>query len=281
MNETTDSYTPENLVRQVSSGWDQFVDDLPQIAGRLLTAAVLIIVGLLALRLGRRIIDRAFHRRRKGKEVPVNSQAKTLQTLLTSVFNYILYFAIAVSVLGTLGVDVSSLLAVAGVGGVAIGFGCQTLVKDFISGMFLWMEGRMQVGDVVTVGDQTGVVENIALRTTELRSVDGVLHVIPNGDIRTVVNMSRDYRRALVDLPIRHGQPLPEILSALQDEMDALHQRLDNLQETPEVLGVIGVNRFTASVRIQCKCETDDVWALEREIRLAALNRMTKEGYRL
>ena len=281
MNASAEEFTPEGIAQQVASGWETLRDNLPQIAGRLLTAVLLIVLGLLALRLGRRIIARVFEGKRKSASaVLTTGQGRTLQSLLTSVFNYVLYFAVAIGVLGTLGVDVSSLLAVAGVGGVAIGFGSQTLVKDCISGMFLWAEGHVQVGDVVTVGDQTGTVEAINLRTTVLRNVNGSLYAVPNGDIRTVVNMSRDFRRALADILVPHGVPLSDIMGWLNEEMEALRDRLA-LKEPPEVLGVIGMDRFALTIRIQCTCEVDQVWALEREIRKAAMDRLTKEGCHL
>lgn len=268
---------PVEIVARVETGWNKLVNDLPLILGRLATAAALILIGVLFLRLGRHIIRRIAKRAPKvGKE---NARSgKTLHTLFLSIFNYIMYFVIAMSALSAMGVDVSSLLTVAGVGGVAIGFGCQTLVKDVISGLFLWIDGQIHVGDVVTVAGQTGTVESIALRTTVLRSTNGSLYTVPNGDIRTVVNMSLDYRRAQVDITVSHGQDLPRILEALQDEMNLLGKRLEMAPQAPEVLGVIGSDRFSAIVRVECKCKVETVWALEREIRLAALDRMSREG---
>ena len=281
MNALAEDAVTEGIAQQVTNGWNRFMENLPEIAVRLITAAALIVAGLLILRLGRRLIRKAFQRNGKTQTGKGTHQRKTLQTLITSVFNYILYFAIAMSALSTLGVDVSSMLAVAGVGSVAIGFGCQTLVKDFISGMFLWTEGWLQVGEVVTVGEQTGTVESIALRTTVLRSANGCVYVVPNGDIRTVVNMSRDYRNAHADILLPHGLPYGEVIACLQEEMEKLYQRLDALKAPPQVLGIIGMDRFAVTIRIECRCAVDAVWALEREMRLAAMERMTKEGYHL
>ncbi len=281
MNDGTGEGTASGMIDQIVSGWNSLKQQLPDIIGRLITAAFLIILGLLILRIGRRIIRKAFQRKGKNQTGKVIHQRKTLQTLITSIFNYILYFAIVMCALSSMGVDVSSLLAVAGVGSVAIGFGCQTLVKDFISGMFLWTEGWVQVGDVVTVGEQTGAVESIALRTTVLRSANGCVYVVPNGDIRTVVNMSRDFRRAHADILLPHGLPFSQVLACLQDEMDKLYEGKDGLEAAPQVLGIIGMDRFAVTIRIECQCAAESVWALEREMRLKALDRMTKEGYHL
>ena len=276
--ETTPAATqnPFSELAVVMSGWEKILNDLPVIFTRLLAAALLAAAGLLLLRIGRRIIKKICS---KKCDRQLN-QKRTLHSLFLSLFNYTMYFAIAMTVLSALGVDVSSLLAVAGVGGVAIGFGCQSLVKDFVSGLFLWVEGRINVGDVVTVGGQTGTVESMALRTTTLRGTNGNLFTIPNGDIRTVINMTRDYRCALVNVTVAHGQDIPHILSALQDTMDALGKRLELQEETPQVIGLTASDARGATICIQCKCRVEEGWALEREIRLAALECLAKEGYK-
>ncbi len=265
-------------IQSMTGAWQKFLSQWPAYVIRLLTAAVIILVGCIALRFGRRLIRNICARTKNGKMPRTAAQTKTIQSLATSIFNYTLYFALALIALSALGVDVSSLLTIAGVSGVAIGFGSQTLVKDFISGMFLWGEGRVNVGDIVTIAGQTGVVEEIALRTTTLRDNGGYVYTIPNGDIRTVVNMSRDFRWAQVDLPMSHGNDWAAIIDALQDEMKAYALR-KQLAETPQVIGLIASDRFSATLRIQVKCDVRDDWLLEREIRQAALTRLAKEGF--
>ena len=269
--------SPQAVITWAKSGWDRLMDDLPLILGRIAVASVLIVAGFLLLRLGRRIIRKWNQRTARKKEtvIPLR-QTRTLQSLLLSVFNYAMYFIIAASALSALGVDVRSILALAGVGGVAIGFGCQTLVKDVVSGLFLWTDGNISVGDMVTVAGQTGTVESISLRNTVLRSVNGCLYAVPNGDIRTVVNMTAKARMAQVDVMVNHGRDLKKAIACIQDEMEKLKEKLDQPQ-APQVLGVIGADRFAATVRIECPCKAEEVWALEREIRLAALNRLTQE----
>jgi len=266
-------------IQAVTDVWQKFVSQWPAYVVRLLTAAIIILVGCVVLHFGRRLIRRVCARAVNGKKPRTAAQTKTIQSLVTSIFNYTLYFAIALIALSAIGVDVSSLLTIAGVSGVAIGFGSQTLVKDFISGMFLWGEGRINVGDIVTIAGQTGIVEEIALRTTTLRNNNGYVYTIPNGDIRTVINMSRDFRWAQVDLPISHGQDWSSIIDALQDEMNAYAAR-KQLTDTPQVIGLIASDRFSATLRIQVKCEVKDDWLLEREIRQAALTRLEKDGFK-
>ena len=266
-------------IQSVAGAWHKLVSRWPTYAVSLLTAAVIILAGCVAVRFGRRLIRKICARAANGKKQRSEAQTKTIQSIAISVFNYTMFFAIALIALSALGVDVSSLLAIAGVSGVAIGFGCQTLVKDFISGMFLWGEGRLNVGDIVTIAGHTGVVEEIALRTTTLRDNSGYVYSIPNGDVRTVVNMSRDFRWAQVDLPISHGQDWAAIIGALQDEMNAFAAK-KQLADAPQVIGLIASDRFSATLRIQLKCAVKDDWLLEREIRQAALTRLAKEGYK-
>ena len=266
-------------IRTMTDSWQKMVNQWPAYAVRLLAAAVIILAGCIVLRLGRRLIRRICARATGGKKPRTAAQTKTIQSLVTSIFNYTLYFAIALIALSALGVDVSSLLTIAGISGVAIGFGSQTLVKDFISGMFLWGEGRINVGDIVTIAGQTGIVEEIALRTTTLRDNSGYVYTIPNGDVRTVINMSRDFRWAQVDLPMSHGQDWAAMIEVLQDEMNAYAAR-KQLADTPQVIGLIASDRFSATLRIQVKCDVKDDWMLEREIRQAALTRLTKEGFK-
>lgn len=266
-------------IHTVTDVWQDFISQWPAYMIRLLSAGVVILVGCLVLHFGRRLIRRICSRAADGKKPRTAAQTKTVQSLATSIFNYLLYFAIALIVLSVLGVDVSSLLTIAGVSGLAVGFGSQTLIKDFISGMFLWGEGRINVGDIVTIGGQTGIVEEIALRTTTLRDNSGYVYTIPNGDIRTVVNMSRDFRWAQVDLPMSHGQDWAAMIDALQDEMNAYAAR-KKLADTPQVIGLISSDRFSATLRIQVKCAVKDDWLLEREIRQAALTRLTKDGFK-
>ncbi len=266
-------------IQTAAEAWHKFIDQWPSYVIRLVTAAAIILVGCLVLRFGRRLIRRICAKAGNGKQKRTASQTRTIQSLATSIFNYTVYFAIALIALSALGVDVSSLLAIAGVSGIAIGFGSQTLVKDFISGMFLWGEGRIGVGDVVRLAGQTGIVEDIALRTTTLRDSSGYVYSIPNGDIRTVVNMSWDFRWAQVDLPMSHGQDWAAVMEALQDEMNDYAAK-NQLEVTPQVIGLIASDRFSATVRIQMKCPVKDDWRLEREIRQAALTRLAKEGYK-
>ncbi|MBR4428389.1 MAG: mechanosensitive ion channel, partial [Clostridia bacterium] len=162
------------MLDKITSAVNEFVDKLPKTVTRIAAALCVLAIGYLVLRLGRIVLKKIFksYRQKHG----VNTRGDTVQTLSMSLFNIVMYFAIVLTALSTLGVDVASLIALAGFSGFALAFGCQTLIKDIISGMFLWLEGSCNVGDIVTVAGQSGRIENVALRTTTLRAVNGSVY---------------------------------------------------------------------------------------------------------
>ena len=152
-----------DIIDAAGSHAGDILSGLPVLTTKLLMAGLTIFIGVILIRIGRRMIS-SIVRMRGQKGMKTVQQLNTVKSLVTSIFNYIMYFIIVTIALSIFGVNVSSLLAVAGVSGIAIAFGSQTLIKDFISGMFLWGEGRINVGDIVTISGQTGIVEEIALR---------------------------------------------------------------------------------------------------------------------
>ncbi len=243
----------------------------------LITMVLFLIIFFIAfflLKLFKKLILLFFHRR-KGHEL--SAKGKTVKSLVTSIYNTIMVLLLSLLALGLLGFDVSGMLKVAGFGGVAIAFGCQTLVKDFISGLFLWGEGHIKVGDIVSVAGQLGEVNRVTLRTTVLRSHNGNLISIPNGDIRTVINKSNTYKYAQVDIPIGRGKDYERALDLMNEVMKEMDKSEGCFMEKPQVLGYIAFNNANAVARVQAMCHTDKVWEIEREIRLKIMQRLTKE----
>ncbi len=149
--------------------------------------------------LSRRALDRALSPAPGVRDYEARlARAKTLASLLHSVVRYAVYFIAVVMILRQLNVDATALLASAGVAGIAVGFGAQSLVRDSIAGFFLLLDGAIQVGDVISVGGETGRVEQITLRNTQIRRYTGELVTIPNGEITRFANLSRGFLRALV-----------------------------------------------------------------------------------
>ena len=266
-----------DIIEHAGDRAGNLLSNLPMLTTRLLMAALVIFLGVIIIRIGRRMIS-SIVRMRSQKGVHTVQQVNTIKSLATSVFNYIMYFIIVTVVLSILGVNVTSILAVAGVGGIAISFGAQTLVKDIISGMFIWMEGSITVGDVVTINDLSGVVESIAIRTTVVRDYNGNIYVIPNGDIRTITNMSRDFKRAIVDVRCPYEEDQARIVGILEDEMEKAGEEIDGLTSIPEVMSILSFDTDAVVVRIAVQCPVGQHWRIERDIRTRVKARFDKEG---
>ncbi len=169
-------------------------------------------------------------------------------------------------------------MAVAGVGGVAIGFGAQTFIKDVISGIFLLLEGSIVVGDVVEINGLSGEVEYIAIRTTKVRSPKGNQYVIPNGDIRTVINMTRSYQMAVIDVRCPYEASVDRLTAILREEMEACWREIEGLDAPPDVLGVIAFEVDAMLIRVSAPCAIKENWRIERELRRRIKERFDREG---
>ena len=143
------------------------------------------------------------------------------------------------------------------------------------------MEGNITVGDIVEVNGLSGEVEAIAIRTTTIRNYSGNLFVIPNGDIRTVTNMTRTYKRAIVDIRLPYEEKLDKLLSILTDEMEKAGKEVAGLSEVPQVLGILSYNPDAIIVRIVAMCCVKENWGIERELRKRVKERFDLEGVQM
>ena len=266
-----------DIIEQAGNRAGDLLTNLPVLTTRLLLSALAIFLGVIFIRVGRRLIA-SIVRMRNQKGMNTLQQVSTVKSLVTSVFNYIMYFIIVTVVLGILGVNVTSILAVAGVGGIAISFGAQTLIKDIISGMFIWMEGSITVGDVVTINNLSGVVESIAIRTTKVRDYNGNIYIIPNGDIRTIINMSRDFKRAIVDIRCPYEADQAHVVQILEEEMEKASGEIDGLTSIPEVMSILSFDTDAVVVRIAVQCPVGEHWRVERDLRTRVKARFDREG---
>ena len=265
------------LIDSASATAGNILSKLPAITTKLAIAVVISVLGMVLLRIGKGLISRLV-RRRGDKGTQTAQQMKTLRSLLSSTYSYIVYFIMATVVLSLFGVNVSSLLAIAGVGGVAISFGAQTLVKDVISGLFIWAEGSIAVGDWVSINDLEGTVESIAIRTTVIRSFNGNLYTIPNGDIRTITNMSRDFKRAIVDIRCPYEADQQELVRIIEEEMVKAGEEIEGISTKPDVLSIIAFDTDAVLARVAVACPVGEHWRIEREIRTRIKARFDREG---
>jgi small conductance mechanosensitive channel len=179
-------------------------------------------------------------------------------------------FSVAIMlILGELGVDLAPLLASAGIAGIALGFGAQNLVKDFIAGLFMLLEDQYGVGDVVDVGEASGTVEAVGLRTTTIRDSRGVLWYIRNGEIVRVGNRSQGWALVVVDVPVGFAgvEEATGVLRSAATAMTEDPQFAGDLLDAPEVLGVEQITLDGAVVRTTARTPSDAQWRIARELR--------------
>jgi small conductance mechanosensitive channel len=202
-----------------------------------------------------------------------------LTSVLRSITSAVIFTIAGFLVLGEVGLNLAPLLAGAGVLGLAIGFGSQALVKDFLSGLFILVEDQFGVGDIVDLdGSTTGTVEAVSLRTTRLRSVDGTVWHVPNGDIRRVGNKSQHWSRALLDIDIAYETDIDHAKAVIKRVADELWQERDDILEEPEVWGVESLGPHSVVIRLVVKTRPSDQYAVSRELRQRLKETFDAEG---
>ncbi|NOX28724.1 MAG: mechanosensitive ion channel family protein [Actinobacteria bacterium] len=208
-------------------------------------------------------------------------RAVTLNAVLKSLAAGTIWTLALLIALGEVGINLGPLIAGAGIAGVAIGFGAQSLVRDFLAGIFIIIEDQYGVGDVVDVGDAIGTVEAVSMRTTRVRDVHGVLWVVPNGEIRRVGNMSQLWARSVLDIGVAYDTDLDLAMETLKEVADVLWR--ENLEEAtileePEVWGVQELGDSAISIRLAVKTDPAEQWATGRLLRKMIKDRFDEVG---
>ncbi len=256
--------------------------------GRPLSILAIVLIGLVARWMSVRMIDRVVRRAQDGVRPHSRhtfnrraQRARSLGSLLKSVVTGLIFGIVAVMVLAEVGMNVAPILASAGVLGLAIGFGAQSLVKDFLSGIAMMIEDQYGVGDVVDLGECAGTVEHIGLRITRLRDVDGTVWYIRNGEILRVGNQSQNWARTVLDINVGYREDLLHVREVLEDVAHGLwedEEYKDVVIEEPEVWGVQDLGPDGVAVRVTLKTAPMEQWAVAREMRARIKTRFDVEG---
>ena len=194
----------------------------------------------------------------------------TMGSLLRNIVTIAVAIITTLTILQTVGIKLAPVLATAGVGGVALAFGAQSLVKDFLSGIFMIFEDQYGVGDVIDTGEAVGTVEEVSLRVTRLRDGTGVVWYVRNGEIIRIGNKSQGWSTALVDIPVSYAENLERVIPLMRDVLhglDADPAWKDKLLDEPQVLGVESVSGTTVTVRVLAKTAPMEQFGVSREIR--------------
>lgn len=239
--------------------------DIVNIVQILLKIALLILLYIIARPIGNKIIERSLTKLTK-KENTTSARMKTLNKLLKNVYSYILLFVFILMLFTTIGVDIGPLILSAGVLGLAVAFGAQGLVSDVVTGFFILVEKQLEIDDYVTTAGYDGVVEEIGLRTTKIRSFDGTLNFVPNRFIEGVANHSRGNMRALIDIGISYADNISEALAILND-VCATFETDERFKEAPQAIGVQSFESQEVVLRVIGQTENGLQWACERELR--------------
>lgn len=238
---------------------------------------------------GRPTLLRPLHERagRIARDGLINERraqrAKTIGSVLESAVSIVVLVWCALQILGILGINVAPFIASAGIVGVALGFGAQNLVRDFITGIFMLLEDQYGVGDVVDLGEAVGTVETVGLRVTTVRDLNGTLWYCRNGEIARVGNMSQGYAVAVLDLPIAHSSNVQQACEvALRAAEDAACNTAteSDVLESPELLGVNSVTAEAVMLRLTVRVRPGKQWTVQRQLNRAVLAAFDDAGIR-
>ena len=211
--------------------------------------------------------------------VRVTQRTTTLSGIVRSVGRMVIFFLGAMVILSKLGINVAPILASAGIVGLAVGFGAQSLVKDVISGFFILAEDQYGVGDVVTIGTQSGLVEKMNLRITQLRNQDGQLITLPNGSIQNVVNQSKEWARAVLEVGVAYHEDPDRVMDVLRELGAEIQAEMpEHVMEPVEILGVEAFRDSEVVIKLMMKTQPLQQWAVARAFRRKIWYRFQQEG---
>lgn len=208
------------------------------LGGAVLKIVAIMVIANIIVRIGKVAIHNIFKIRDLSPLNTTERREDTLSRLLDSVVTYVVYFIAIMMILSVLGIDVKALIAGAGVVGLAVGFGAQSLVKDIISGFFIIFEDQFSVGDHIRIGTFEGNVETIGLRTTKIKSGTGEVHILPNGSITQVTNFSLNNSLAIIDIPISYGEDIERAEKVIGEALETMPSQYEELTKAPELLGI-------------------------------------------
>jgi len=258
--------------------------------GKALSIVLVIVVAVIVNRLARRAVKRTLRGLQAGGlqerlgnvrrvtpdalletgqiSVRAEQRIEALSSVLRSMISATILLVASIMILGELGVELGPLIAGAGILGVALGFGSQSLVRDFLSGIFILVEDQFGIGDIVNLdGTTSGVVEAVSLRTTRLRSVDGTVWHVPNGEIRRVGNMSQHWSRALLDIEVAYATDVGRAKEVIAEVAHAVWDEDKHVLEEPEVWGVEALGAHGIVIRLVVKTTPSEQYRVSRTLR--------------
>ena len=262
--------------------WEQLLnpEQLQRLLSILLTIVIVLIITKIILNTGKNVIQTILRPRKGAKDYQRKiARAETLAPFFNSIFSFFIYFIAITIILKKIGIDTTPIIASAGVLGLAIGFGAQAIVKDFISGIFILLDGTISVGDVITVNSHTGTVESMNLRHVQLRKLSGELWTIPNGEIANFGNYNKDWSRAMVQVDLAYEQDIEKGMQELNNiGQQWAEANKEIILEPPVVQGVLSLGASGISIRLIAKVKPMTHWGAERDLKRLIKNHFDSKG---
>ena len=278
------------VVHQPLTGWDRIAELFISLGERtitwVLTSGVRMVIIAVLAGTAIRLLGGAsarLHKAMVGSSTSLEriKRADTVIGMVRTVAVIFIVVAAAMMMLRETGIDIAPVLATAGVGGLAVGFGAQTLVKDVISGFFMLLEEQVRIGDVIEVAGRNGVVEGITLRTIRLRDVSGNVHVVPHGTVTVVTNMTKDYSRYVADVPVARKEDPDraiETLRSIGSDLQRDESFSSDILQPIEILGVDAVGAATFVLKVRLTTRAMKQWRVGREFNRRMKKRFDELG---
>jgi len=260
---------------------DKMADNADVILLSLISIILIIVASKIVIVISNGIIRRTVKRKKRKKPNSLTAKkSETIATLIQSVIRYAVYFFATATILGQLGLGITagSILATAGIGGVALGLGAQGLIKDVLSGFFLLFENQFAVGDYVQILGQTGTVEAVTVRTTQIRAFTGELVIFPNGSIDKVINYTRGNIIVPLLIYVAIGQDTEAAIEVLTDCVREYAEQNQEVVESPEITGVNNINENGIELRAILHVMPMSQWKVERELKAKIYSAFKEKG---
>jgi moderate conductance mechanosensitive channel len=254
-------------IARIVARWFTIDAELALVLARVITVAGTLLVLLLIYRGLTHVIDRVILAR-QGEATSLRAQrVRTLGPLLTNTARWVMLFVALIIVLREFGIDVQALLVSAGVLGLALSLGAQTLIRDVITGFFLLFEGLVAVGDTIEVGPHTGVVEGIGLRVTKVRMLNGALRVVPNGQLTEFTNYSQGWARAVVEVGVPYDMDVKKAIAVLERVGADWAAQTDVALDVPQAQGILRFGEADVVLRLLARVDPSRRFDAEMELR--------------
>ncbi|MGL5616358.1 MAG: mechanosensitive ion channel family protein [Sarcina sp.] len=268
----------ENIVKIF--GIDFNLNQFNEIIYKIILVVIIFIAILLIIKFGNKLIDKIVKKQIESnyKFSIDEKKANTLGSLLKSILKYAVYALGVISIICVFVENTTSLAVISSVGGVAIGFGAQSFVKDLINGIFILFEDQYGVGDYITIDKYTGIVESVGIRSTTLRAFSGDHHIIPNGFVNVVTNHTKGNVQIKVEVEIAYEESIDNSISVIRRVCERFSAENDNVVDGPKVIGVTAFGASGMTIKIVGDVKPMTQWVTEAELRKKIKEELDKEG---